>query len=59
MGHRVYVSVFWLMKSVFVVCSSFHVDPAHFHLLFLQSLEKYKPVTHARARLIGNKDLVL
>lgn len=56
MGHHVHVSVLWLMKSVFVVCSSFHVDPAHFHLLLL---EKYKLVTHARARVIGNKDLVL
>lgn len=50
-----YVSVFWLMKFVFVAWSIFYVDPPHFHLLFLQSLEKYKLVTRVRAHLIGKK----
>lgn len=37
----------------------FHIDPPHFHLLFVPSLEKYKLVARVRAHLIGKKDLVL
>lgn len=53
--HHVDLGAFWLMKPVFVVCSRFHGDTPHFHLLFLQPLDKYKLGTHVRARLIGKK----